>query len=38
MNEIPGRPRCKWKYDIKMDLETGWTGGEWFNMALDTDR
>jgi hypothetical protein len=38
MKEIPGRPRCKWKYVIKIDLATGWTGAEWFNMAQDTER
>ena len=31
MKETPGRARCKWKYDITMDLETGWTDVEWFN-------
>ena len=38
MKETPGRPKCKWKYDIKMNLETGWTGAEWFIMAQDTER
>jgi hypothetical protein len=38
MKETPGRARCKWKYDITMDLETGWTDAEWFNMAQDREK
>lgn len=29
-----GRPRLKWKDNIKMDLhETGWKGVDWFHLA-----
>jgi hypothetical protein len=36
-----GRPRRRWEYNIKMDLqEVGWGGGgmDWVDMAQDRDR
>lgn len=34
-----GRPRLKWKDNIKMDLhETGWKGVDWFHLAQDRDK
>jgi hypothetical protein len=35
-----GRPRSRWKDEIKMDLkEIGWGGGvEWIHLAQDRDR
>ena len=35
-----GRPRRRWVYNIKMDLqEVGWGGGMvWFDLAQDRDR
>jgi hypothetical protein len=34
-----GRPRRKWKDNIKMDLrEVGWGGMDWINLAQDRDR
>ena len=33
------RPRCRWKDNIKVDLqEVGWGGMDWFDMAQDRDR
>jgi hypothetical protein len=33
-----GRPRRRWEYNIKMDLqEVGWEGVEWIDMAQDRD-
>jgi hypothetical protein len=33
-----GRPRCRWKDNIKMDLqEVGW-GMDWIELAQDRDR
>jgi len=33
-----GRPRRRWEYNIKMDLrEVGW-GGDWMELAQDSDR
>jgi hypothetical protein len=33
------RPRNKWKYNIKTDLqEMGCVGRDWIDMAHDTDR
>jgi hypothetical protein len=33
-----GRPRCKWKYNMRMDLrETGWEGVAWIHLDRDTD-
>jgi hypothetical protein len=33
-----GRPRCRWKDDIKTDLqEVGW-GMDWIELAQDRDR
>jgi hypothetical protein len=32
------RPRCRWEYEIKMDLqEIGWGGVEWIRLARDRD-
>jgi hypothetical protein len=29
-----GRPRCRWVYNIKMDLrEIGWDGVDWIDMG-----
>jgi hypothetical protein len=35
-----GRPRRRWEYNIKMDLEkVGWGGGvDWMDLAQDRDR
>ena len=34
-----GRPRRRWEYNIKMDLqEVGWEGMEWIYPAQDRDR
>jgi hypothetical protein len=34
-----GRPRCKWKDNIKMNLrETGWGNVDWTDLAQDMDR
>ena len=34
-----GRPRRRWKYNIKMDLqEVGEGRGDWIELALDRDR
>ena len=34
-----GRPRCRWKDNIKMDLrEMGCDAGEWINLAQDRDQ
>jgi hypothetical protein len=34
-----GRPRHRWKDNIKMDLrEVGWGGMDWINLAQDRDR
>jgi hypothetical protein len=31
-----GRPRCRWVYNIKMDLrQTGWGGMEWIELASE---
>jgi hypothetical protein len=33
------RPRRRWEYNIKMDLqEVGWEGVDWIDMAQDRDR
>jgi hypothetical protein len=33
-----GRPRCRWEYNIKMDLrEIGWGDIDWIDLALDMD-
>jgi hypothetical protein len=32
----PGRPRCRWVDNIKMDLRgIGWDGMDWINLAQD---
>jgi hypothetical protein len=32
----PGRPRCRWVDNIKMDLlEVGWGGVDWIGLAQD---
>jgi hypothetical protein len=34
-----GRPRRRWKDNIKMDFrEVGWGGMDWINLAQDRDR
>jgi hypothetical protein len=34
-----GRPRRRWEYNIKMDLqEVGGGGGDWMELAQDRDR
>jgi hypothetical protein len=34
-----GRPRCRWKDGIRMDLrETGWGDVDWIRLAQDRDR
>jgi hypothetical protein len=34
-----GRPRCRWVYNIKMDLrKIGWDGVDWIDMAQDRDQ
>jgi hypothetical protein len=34
-----GRPRRRWEYNIKMDLqEFGWGRGDWVELAQDRDR
>jgi hypothetical protein len=34
-----GRPRRRWKDNIKMDLrEVGWRGVDWIDLAQDRDR
>jgi hypothetical protein len=34
-----GRPRCRWKDGIRMDLgETGWTCVDWIQLAQDRDQ
>ena len=35
----PGRLRCRWEDNIKMDLqEVGWGGMDWIDLAQDRDR
>jgi CRISPR/Cas system-associated protein Cas7 (RAMP superfamily) len=34
-----GRPRCRWEYNIKMDLqEVGCRDKEWIKLAQDRER
>jgi hypothetical protein len=34
-----GRPRCRWKNNIRMDLrEIGWGGMDWIDLAQDRDQ
>jgi hypothetical protein len=34
-----GRPRRRWDYNIKMDLqEVGWGSMDWIDLAQDRDR
>jgi len=34
-----GRPRCRWKDNIKLDLQAMGCGGlDWIELALDRDR
>jgi hypothetical protein len=34
-----GRPRCRWNYNIKMNLrEIGWGGMDWTDVAQDRDQ
>jgi hypothetical protein len=38
-NKPLGRPRCRWKNNIKMDLqEVGCGGIDWIELAQDKDR
>ena len=38
-NLPPGRPRCRWEDNIKMDLqEVGCEGMDWIELAQDRDR
>ena len=39
VKRTPGRPRRRWKDNIKMDLqEVGCGGVEWIDLAQDRDR
>ena len=33
-----GRPRRRWVYNIKMDLQEAGGGGDWMELAQDRDR
>jgi hypothetical protein len=34
-----GRPRCRWVYNIHMDLrEVGWDGMDWIDLTQDRDQ
>ena len=33
-----GRPRCRWRENIKMDLQEVGEGGDWMELAQDRDR
>ena len=34
-----GKPRRRWKHNVKMDLrEVGWGGMDWINLAQDRER
>jgi hypothetical protein len=33
-----GRPRRRWEDNVKMDLQVGWGGMDWIDMAQDRDR
>jgi hypothetical protein len=33
-----GRPRCRWDYNIKMDLQEVGRGIDWIKLAQDRDR
>jgi hypothetical protein len=34
-----GRPRCRWEYNVRMDLqEVGCWGMDWIGLAQDRDR
>jgi hypothetical protein len=34
-----GRPRCRWVYNIKMDLrEIGWDDMDWIELTQDRDQ
>ena len=33
-----GRPRRRWEYNIKMDLQEVGGGGDWMELAQDRDR
>jgi hypothetical protein len=38
-NRLPGRPRCRWEDNIKMDLqEVGCGVMDWIELAYDGDR
>jgi hypothetical protein len=35
----PGRPRRRWKYNIRMDLrEIEWEGVDWIHLSQDMDQ
>ena len=34
-----GRPKCRWDYNIKLDLKgVGWRGMDWLELAQDKDK
>ena len=33
-----GRPRRRWEYNIKMDVQEVGRGGDWMELAQDRDR
>ena len=36
---LPGRPRCRWEDNIKVDLqEVGWGDMNWIDMTQDSGR
>jgi hypothetical protein len=39
VTEPLGRPRCRWKNNIKIHLlEVGWGGMDWIDLAQNSDR
>ena len=37
-NRPLGRPRCRWEYNSKMDLQEVGGDGDWMELAQDRDR
>jgi hypothetical protein len=34
-----GKPRCRWRHNIRMDVkEIGWGGMDWIDLAQDRDQ